>query len=56
MLISGFWNQVFQHLLKTSAMGKGSKEDFEKLKDIIATDYRNPQIWSVGDWYIIICS
>ena len=42
---------VFPHL-KTWVMGKGRK-GFEKLKDINATDYRNPQIWSVGDYYII---
>ena len=38
---------VFPHL-KTSVMGKGRK-GFEKLKDINTTDYKNPQIWSVGD-------
>ena len=41
-----------QVLLKTWVMGNG-REDSPKLKSILTTEIRDPEIWSVGDEYII---
>mgnify|MGYP006950755031 CR=1 FL=1 len=43
---------MFLVLLKTCVMGNG-REDFLKLKSIQTTDFGNPEIWLVGDEYMI---